>query len=81
MSAATGLIYCMGQRDGHWTLEASTGRPGGAVFYRSTLARDQEQQLLRRHRDWPGRVGVVGHVWWHLAVSFAVDRAGRGAGW
>ena len=33
MSAATGLFYCMGQREGQWTLEAVSWATGESVFH------------------------------------------------
>ena len=33
MSAATGLFYCMGQREGRWTLEAVNWATGESVFH------------------------------------------------
>ncbi len=34
MSEATGLLYCIGQRDGHWTLEGLDWKSGRSIFFR-----------------------------------------------
>ena len=34
MSEATGLLYCIGQRDGNWTLEGVDWDSGESVFHR-----------------------------------------------
>ena len=34
MSESTGMLYCIGQRESHWTLEAIDWRTGESVFHR-----------------------------------------------
>ncbi len=41
MSAETGLLYCIGQRGGYWTLEGLDWKTGESVFYRK-LSRNSE---------------------------------------
>ena len=57
MSESTGLLYCIGQRDSHWTLEGIDWNTGESVFHRK-LARGSKHNSFYAATE----IGVNGSI-------------------